>query len=188
MKIKKITVNDDRTPTYDIEVPDTHDYVLSNGIVVHNSTISSGTTNGVYPIREFSLIKTSDTLVNHWVAPDSTRLKNKYQLAWDISTSDMIKVYSIMQKWCDQGISADLFVKIQGDQKVSSSSIVQDYLDMVRYGMKSRYYVNSLTSKGVDLSSTENAIAASSEVTSESITSEPVNGDERGCASGACSL
>jgi len=182
MKIKKITVNNDRLATYDIEVPDTHDYVLSNNVVVHNSTISSGTTNGPYPIREFSMMKTNDTLVNHWVAPDSTKLKNKYQLAWDVDTTSMIKVYAIMQKWCDQAISADLFVKIQGDQKVSSSAMIQDYLDMVRYGMKSRYYVNSLTSKGVDLTSTENAVVVVAEENSD------VQNDDRGCSSGACSL
>jgi len=146
-----------------------------------SSTISSGTTNGPYPIREFSLMKTNDTLVNHWVAPDSTKLKNKYQMAWDISTSDMIKVYAIMQKWCDQAISADLFVKIQGDQKVSSSNMIQDYLDMVKYGMKTRYYVNSLTSKGVDLKSSENIINPEQEDFIEAL-------DERGCASGVCSL
>lgn len=161
---------------------------IRNSVVIahmpgESSTISSGTTNGPYPIREFSLLKTSDTLVNHWVAPDSTRLKNKYQFAWDISTSDMIKVYAIMQKWCDQGISSDLFVKIQGNQKISSSSMIQDYLDMVKYGMKSRYYVNSLTSVGVDLSSSENAIENddNKEVSSLEI-------DDRGCSSGACSL
>jgi len=143
-----------------------------------SSTIGMGTTNGPYPIREFALLKTNDTLVNHWVAPDSTRLKHKYQMAWDISTSDMIKVYSIMQKWCDQGISADLFVKIQGDDKVSSTDMINDYLDMVKYGMKSRYYVNSLTSKGNNLESTENAV---SDIFVEDI-------DGRGCSSGACSL
>lgn len=136
-----------------------------------SSTIAAGTTNGVYPIREFDLMKTNDTLVNHWVAPESTKYRGKYQLAWDISTSDMIKVYSIMQKWTDQGISADLFVKIQGADKVSSTQIINDYLDIVKYGMKSRYYVNSLTSEGTDLNAEENAI-----------------GKERGCSSGACSL
>ena len=156
-----------------------------------SSTISSGTTNGLYPIRELDIIKTNDTLINHWAAPDGTRLKNKYQIAWDIKTSDMIKIYAVVQKWCDQGISADLFVKIQGDQKVSSTEMIQDYLDMVKYGLKSRYYVNSLTSKGTDLTSTENAIAASSEVISSSVSSimdEENNDDDRGCASGACSL
>jgi ribonucleoside-diphosphate reductase alpha chain len=126
-----------------------------------SSTIASGTTNGLYPIRDLYIMKTNDTMANHWAAPDGTKLKNKYQSAWDISTSDMIKVYAIVQKWTDQGISADLFVKILGDEKVSSKQITQDYLDMVKYGMKTRYYVNSLTSAGVDLTKEETAVEAS---------------------------
>lgn len=123
-----------------------------------SSTIAAGTTNGPYPIRELYIMKTNDTQVNHWAAPDGTKLRKNYQSAWDISTSDLIKVYSILQKWTDQAISADLFVRIQGDQKISSTAIVQDYLDMVKYGMKTRYYVNSLTSEGVDLTKSENAV------------------------------
>lgn len=126
-----------------------------------SSTIASGTTNGLYPIRDLYIMKTNDTMANHWAAPDGTKLKNKYQSAWDISTSDMIKVYAIVQKWTDQGISADLFVKILGDEKVSSKQITQDYLDMVKYGMQTRYYVNSLTSAGVDLTKEETAVEAS---------------------------
>ena len=107
-------------------------------------------------------MKTNDTLVNHWAAPDGTKLKNKYQSAWDISTTDMIKVYAIMQKWTDQAISADLYVKIHGDSKVSSSSMIQDYLDMVKFGVKTRYYVNSSTSAGVDLNKEETAVVSES--------------------------
>jgi ribonucleoside-diphosphate reductase alpha chain len=126
-----------------------------------SSTIGAGTTNGLYPIREISIMKTNDTLVNHWVAPDSTKLKDRYQRAWEISTTDMIKVYSIIQKWTDQGISADLYVNVSGDQKVSSAQVIRDYLDIVKYGMKTRYYVVSLTSKGIDLNKEETAVSAS---------------------------
>lgn len=132
--------------------------VLAAHMPGESSTIAAGTTNGPYPIRETYIMKTNDTIVNHWVAPDSTKLKSKYQIAWDISTTDMIYVYSIMQKWTDQGISADLYVKAQGDQKISSTDIINDYLDSVKFGMKTRYYVNSLTSAGVDLTKSENAV------------------------------
>lgn len=160
MKIKSIRQSAAACPTYDIEVPDVHNYVLANNLVSHNSTIAAGTTNGPYPIRETYIMKTNDTLTNHWAAPDGTKLESKYQSAWDISTSDMIKAYAIMQKWTDQAISADLYAKIQGDSKISSTTMIQDYLDMVKYGMKSRYYVNSLTSAGVDLNANESAVAA----------------------------
>ncbi len=144
--------------------------VLSAMMPSESSSLGSGTTNGVYPIRELYIMKTNDTQVNHWAAPDGTKLKNKYQRAWDISTSDMIKCYAIMQKWTDQGISADLYVKIHGADKVSSSEMIEDYLDMVRFGLKSRYYVNSNISSGVLLSSDEEELPESSDDICESCT------------------
>ena len=122
--------------------------VLVGHMPSESSSISGGTTNGVYPIRELYIMKTNDTQVNHWAAPEGTKLKNKYQSAWDISSSNMIKAYAVMQKWTDQGISADLYVKLQGDVKVSSSQILQDYMDMLKFSLKSRYYVNSNTASG----------------------------------------
>lgn len=116
-----------------------------------SSSISMGTTNGVYPIRELNLMKTNDTLTNHWSAPDGTKLAAKYQQAWDTSSSDLIKCYAVIQKFTDNGISADLYVRLEGSQKVSSTQIIQDYLDMVKFEMKSRYYVNSKTSSGLNL-------------------------------------
>lgn len=129
--------------------------VLAAHMPGESSSQGSGTSNGGYPIRDLYVMKTNNTQVNHWAAPDGTKLKNKYQIAWDIKTSDMIKAYSVMQKWTDQGISADLYVKMKGDTKVSSSEILQDYLDMMKYGMKTRYYVNSNTSSGATLDSSE---------------------------------
>lgn len=147
-----------------------------------SSTIAAGTTNGPYPIRELYIMKTNDTGVNHWAAPDGTKLAKKYQSAWEVSTTDMIKVYAIMQKWTDQAISADLFVDLRGDKKVPSSAIIQDYLDMVKYGMKTRYYVNSLTSAGVDLTKSESAVAKEPAPTQ----TVAVEGDDEYCES--CAL
>jgi len=142
-----------------------------------SSTIGAGTTNGPYPIRELNLVKTNDTSVNYWSAPEGTKLKNRYQLAWNVSTQDMIKVYSIMQKWCDQSISADLYVDLSTGNTVSSTDMINDYLSMVKYGMKTRYYVNSKTGKSISLSSGESALGKVEE-----------QEQERGCASGVCTL
>ena len=120
-----------------------------------SSTIAAGTTNSVYPIRDFDLVKTNETMSINYVVPDGTKLRDKYELAWDIPTNDMIDCYSIMQKWTDQAISADLWRKIQGDDKVGTREMVETFLRMVKYGMKTRYYVNSMTAKGIDLNQSE---------------------------------
>lgn len=147
--------------------------VLSAMMPGESSSLGSGTTNGAYPIRELYIMKTNDTQVNHWAAPEGTKLKNKYQSAWTISTSDMIKAYAVMQKWTDQGISADLYVNMKGTDKISSTQILQDYLDMLKYGMKSRYYINSNTASGVSLNTSDDA-------------DEEINNEQEICES--CSL
>lgn len=120
-----------------------------------SSTIAAGTTNGPYPIRDFDLLKGNDTLVVNYVAPDSTKLRDKYEIAWDVPIPEMIMCYGVMQKWTDQGISADLYSRLQGAAKVSSSEMVDTYLSLVRAGLKSRYYHNSLTGKGLELNKAE---------------------------------
>lgn len=123
--------------------------VVSAMMPGESSSISAGTSNSVYPIRDLDLIKTNETLVLNYVAPESTKLKDKYELSWDIDSIDLIKCYAIMQKWTDQGISVDLYRKRQGADKVGTKEMIDIYLAMVKYGLKSRYYQNSLTAKGL---------------------------------------
>lgn len=120
-----------------------------------SSSIASETTNSVYPIRDFDLVKTNDTGAVSYVVPDAEELKDKYQIAWDIATEDLIKVYAVLQKFTDQGISADLYRKMQGTEKVGTAEMLSNYLDMVRYGLKTRYYQNSLIGKTVNLNASE---------------------------------
>lgn len=130
-----------------------------------SSSKASGTTNGVYPVRDLSLLKGDNTTMTYWAAPEGEALGEWYERAWDIDTKDMIDCYAIMQKFTDQAISADLYRRLVGDDVVTTTEMLTDYLYMVKMGMKTRYYVNSKTSDGVELD----------------------NGDV-GCAGGACTL
>lgn len=139
--------------------------VIANGghlfsvLVAHmpseSSSIRSGATNGVYPIRMYKIKKSSDTNTVSYVVPDSDRLEKFYELAYDIDVVDMAKVYGIIQKWTDQGISADLWYKAQGNTKISSKELLRGFFAFVRYGVKSRYYLNVLTGKSLDLNVTD---------------------------------
>jgi len=119
------------------------------------SANASETTNGVYPVRDLTLIKTDNTKVSYWAAPDGDRLTKWYERAWDIPTRDMIDCYAIIQKFTDQAISADLYRKIIGDDTVTSKEMLSDYFYMVKMGLKTRYYQNSKTSNGTELNSTD---------------------------------
>ena len=126
--------------------------IRNSSVVAHmpgeSSTKASGTTNGLYPVRDLTLIKTDNNSVNYWAAPEGEKLKKRYEFAWDIPTKDLIDCYAIVQKFTDQAISADLYRKVIGDEVVSSSEMLQDYLYMTKMGLKTRYYQNSKTSAG----------------------------------------
>jgi len=112
-----------------------------------SSSKASGTVNSIYPIRELSMMKTDNNLTTYWCAPHSEKLGRYYQSAWEIPSKDMIEHYGAFQKFTDQAISADLFRKIEGADKVGTDEMLQEYFHMLRCGMKTRYYYNTHTSK-----------------------------------------
>ncbi|MFO5855046.1 hypothetical protein, partial [Klebsiella pneumoniae] len=71
--------------------------------------------------------------------------------AYDIPTKDLIDCYAIIQKWTDQTISADLYRRIVGSEKITSNDLLGKYFFMVKRGMKSRYYVYLVTAAGLDI-------------------------------------
>jgi ribonucleoside-diphosphate reductase alpha chain len=131
--------------------------IIANGgirnsvLVAHmpgeSSSIASGSTNGIYPIRDFWLNKTNDTLSIDYVVPGSTDLRDKYDIVWDIPPTSMVRMYAVVQKFADQTTSADIYHKLQGDATIGTKEMLDIFFEMVKYGMKSRYYVNNLTSK-----------------------------------------
>lgn len=139
--------------------------VCINYMPSESSSIASGTTNSVYPVRDLSLIKTDGKKITYWAAPQGEWLRSHYEIAWDVPTKDMIDVYAIFQKWTDQGISADLYRKVVGDDVITTDEMINDYLYMTKMGLKTRYYQNSKTSDGAE-----------------------INSDESGCAGGSCTL
>ncbi len=122
--------------------------VLAAHMPTETSANASGTTNGVYPIRELTLIKTDNQRVNYWAAPDGEHLAEWYQSAWDVPAKDLTEAYAIIQKWTDQGISADFYRKVIGDTFIESTEMIRNYLFRVKLGLKSKYYMNQKTSAG----------------------------------------
>lgn len=189
MKILKKTLSDDKVITLDIEVEGVHQYILKNGVVSHNSSLSSGTTNSVYPIRDFSIVKTNNDDVLKYDVPESERLKNYYELAFDIPTENMSQVYGIIQKWTDQGISADSWKDVSGNAQITSTELLQDFFGTIKYGNKGHYYTNSKTSKNISLSG-ETLLQQQQTGTGEENNNSPVNLENEvdGAESDCCTL
>lgn len=144
--------------------------LIENGGLAHStlaammpgesSSKALGSTNSIYPIRSVVITKTDgENNILRWAAVDGDLLGDAYQSAFDIPTLDMIQCYGIMQKWCDQGISADLYRKFApGEVSVSEEEICQTFLWMVMYGMKSRYYTNNLRPKVKEMGKSESLV------------------------------
>lgn len=128
-----------------------HNSVLTCLLPSESSSVSGGTTNGIYPVQRTVLMKTNDSEVTQFVAPDSDKLGKYYESAFDIPTAEMNKVYGILQKFIDQGSSNDDFKRIIGDTKLTASDLMKDFFSAIKYGNKSRYYVRQETSAEINL-------------------------------------
>ena len=113
--------------------------------------------NGLYKIREKVLVKKDGNLKFRWAAPQSDNPDYHYESAWLGEKRDMIATYAIWQKWTDGAISADFHKPVPKGTPIMSSELLQDYLDMTKYGLKSHYYLNTLPSDDVQLEMTQSA-------------------------------
>lgn len=144
---------------YDWE-PLREEIIANNGIrfsslVAHmpleSSSKSSGGPNSLYPIRDLALSKTDGISKIDWAATDGDLYGDSYELAWNISEEHLIMQYGIYQKFADQAISADMYKDRRGENLMySEKRLVTEYALMVKYGMKTRYYQNNLTSQLIE--------------------------------------
>ena len=120
--------------------------VLEAHMPCESSSLASGHTNGLYPIREHKVIKTSGVNKNLFICPEYDALKDAYQMAWDVPTKDLIDCYAIVQFFTGQGVSADIYKRYDpNNRKVSAKALLEEWLYRVKMGMKTRYYINSAT-------------------------------------------
>ena len=114
---------------------------------VESSSKASGGPNSVYPTRDLFMKKSDAQNVIDWCATDDDIYGDQYQSAWTIKTTDLIKAYSVIQKFADHTISADTYKDRSVNIDITTEEIIETFLAMVKYGLKSRYYQNSKTSK-----------------------------------------
>ena len=111
----------------------------------------SNATNGIEPPRSFVSIKGSKHGHLKQVVPEYRRLKNRYELLWDLTTPEgYIKLCGVLQKYIDQGISVNTSYNPQhyDDEKIPMSSMLQHLLMCYKYGLKQLYYFNTYDGQG----------------------------------------
>lgn len=149
MKILKITKTQTKNHTWDIEVPNTHQYAIKTNIsnvVCHNSSICQSSTNGIEPIRSLMTEKSAKNGVKKVLVPKYPKHKNDYIKAFDIKSNDnMIKIAAAMQRWFDMSISFNTYLNYNHypDSKIPHSVVIKDIMMAHKYGLRTMYYNNT---------------------------------------------
>lgn len=147
---------------------------------IRNSTVSAlmpnesnsvvlNATNGIEPVRSLITNKGNKDMQSNLVVPGISRLKNKYELLWDLTNAEgYIKIASVMQKYVDQAISSNTTYnpKHYDKEEIPMSLLMKDLILSFNYGLKTLYYNN--TPDG------------SADVDNQT--------DKSGCGSGGCTL
>jgi len=117
--------------------------VLTAIMPAESSAVVQNATNGIEPVRSLVTLKKSKSGLIKQVVPEIAKLKNKYELAYDMpDNKGYTNICSVIQKWIDQSLSANHYYQysIEG---ISLSGVIKDILHAYKYGMKTLYYANT---------------------------------------------
>jgi ribonucleoside-diphosphate reductase alpha chain len=130
----------------------------------------SNSTNGIEPPRAYVSVKQSKDGVLKQVVPGYPRLKNKYELLWDQESPEgYLKIMAVLQKYIDQGISANTSYNptFYDDEKIPMSTMLKHLIMCYKYGLKQLYYFNTYDGAGDDAGEKEQIILELPDVVEE---------------------
>ncbi len=115
-----------------------------------SSSIVSNSTAGVDPVRKLLIVKMSKFGPLKQLAPDFSKCKNRYPLAWDIDNESYVKLIAVIQKFLDQSISTNLYYDTSKyeSNKVPMRDLIRHESVAYKYGLKTLYYMNSNDNSG----------------------------------------
>ncbi len=145
----------------------------------------SNATNGIEPPRGHISIKSSKDGVLKQVVPEYERLKDQYELLWDIPSNDgYLQLCGIMQKFIDQTISANTSYNPSKyeNSKVPMRLLLKDLLTAYKLGVKTLYYHN--TRDGAADTAPAEANQAETKPQAQAV----VETEDDDCAGGACKI
>ncbi len=106
----------------------------------------SNATNGIEPPRGYVSIKQSKDGILRQVVPESNRLKDAYELLWEMPNNDgYLHLVGVMQKFVDQAISSNTNYDPSRFPagKVPMKQLLKDLLTAYKFGIKTLYYQNT---------------------------------------------
>lgn len=127
--------------------------VLTAIMPAESSAVVQNATNGIEPVRSLVITKKSKSGLVKQVAPECVKLKNKYELAFDMPDNrGYTNIVAIIQKWIDQSVSANHYYHYSNDG-ISIAGVIKDILYSYKYGLKTLYYANTDDKKSDDIDS-----------------------------------
>lgn len=137
----------------DIEKYGLRHSVVSAIMPAESSAVVQSATNGIEPIRALVVTKKSKSGLVKQVAPECIKLKNKYELAFEMPDNrGYTNICAVIQKWIDQSISANHYYQYSSDG-ISIGGVIKDLLYSYKYGLKTLYYANTDDKKSDDMDS-----------------------------------
>ena len=112
---------------------------------VETSSKILNSTNGVEPVRSLITTKSNKSNTTRQVVPEFSKLKNKYDLLWDMKNNDgIIKCMAVIQKFVCQSISTNINYNPAHypNGEIPMSVLLKDTLTCNKYGIKTLYYLN----------------------------------------------
>ncbi|MEG3135037.1 class 1a ribonucleoside-diphosphate reductase subunit alpha [Rouxiella sp. T17] len=106
----------------------------------------SNATNGIEPPRGHVSIKASKDGILRQVVPEYERLKDQYELLWEMPNNDgYLHLVGLMQKFVDQAISSNTNYDPSrfANSKVPMKQLLKDLLTAYKFGVKTLYYQNT---------------------------------------------
>ena len=145
--------------------------VLTAIMPAESSAVVQNATNGIEPVRSLVTIKKSKSGLIKQVVPEIARLKNKYELAYEMpDNKGYTNICAVIQKWIDQSISANHYYQYSLEG-ISLAGAIKDILHAYKYGLKTLYYANTDDKKSDNI---------------ETMGQNETN--DVGCESGACAI
>src|SRR5699024_10973776 len=119
---------------------------LSSLMPSETSSQISNATNGIEPPRGYISVKASKDGILRQVVPEFERLKQAYELLWDMPGNEgYLQLVGIMQKFVDQAISTNTNYDPRRfiNDKVPMTQLIKDLLTAYKLGIKTLYYHNT---------------------------------------------
>ena len=116
--------------------------VLVAHMPTESSSLLSGSSNGLYPVRQKIINKRSRKGLVQFICEDF--VEGKHKQAWDVENIALSKLYARVQDFTDQAISADFYVSpTRNGGKLSMAQMMKEWVAHAKLGNKTKYYLNT---------------------------------------------